>query len=60
MRKLITLLVLSLFIFQTSAYAIRYTRGYSRRGGSFVMPHYSSSPNRIKADNWSSSGNVNL
>ena len=30
-----------------------------RRNGSYVQPHARTSPNRTKADNWSTKGNVN-
>ena len=59
MKKLIAFLLLGLFVSQAPALAIRYTKGYSRKKGGFVAPHYSTSPNSIKADNWSASGNVN-
>ena len=31
----------------------------NRRTGSYVQPHARTSPNRTKADNWSTKGNVN-
>ncbi|PIQ80311.1 MAG: hypothetical protein COV79_01145 [Parcubacteria group bacterium CG11_big_fil_rev_8_21_14_0_20_41_14] len=34
-------------------------RGYTRSSGSYVMPHYRTSPNSYKFDNWSSRGNYN-
>lgn len=34
-------------------------RGYTKRNGSYVAPHYKSSPNSSKWDNWSSKGNYN-
>ena len=34
-------------------------RGYTRKDGTYVAPHYRSSPNSTKADNWSTKGNVN-
>ena len=30
-----------------------------RRNGTYVQPHYRTSPNRTRTDNWSSKGNVN-
>jgi len=35
-------------------------RGYYRRTtGHYVMPHYRTSPNKTKWDNWSTKGNIN-
>jgi hypothetical protein len=34
-------------------------RGYIKRSGTYVIPHYRTSPNKIKTDNWSSKGNYN-
>lgn len=35
------------------------TRGYLKRNGTYVAPHYSTAPNRTKSDNWTSKPNVN-
>ena len=60
MKRIIPLLVLALIVFQQSGFAYRSTRGYTKRStGAYVAPHYSSAPNKIKADNWSAKGNVN-
>ncbi len=55
----LTLVLISGFIFSTNAFAYRYTRGYVRRSGSYVQPHYSSNPDGQRWNNWSSSGNTN-
>jgi hypothetical protein len=34
-------------------------KGYYRKDGTYVAPHYRSSPNSTSADNWSTKGNVN-
>jgi hypothetical protein len=34
-------------------------RGYVRKDGTYVAPHYRSSPNGTKADNYSTRGNYN-
>ena len=34
-------------------------RGYTKDNGTYVEPHYRSSPNQYKNDNWSASGNSN-
>ena len=36
-----------------------YVRGYYRSDGTYVQPHYRSSPNNTTLDNWSTKGNVN-
>lgn len=36
-----------------------YVKGYYRKDGTYVKPHYRSAPNHTKSDNWSSFGNVN-
>jgi hypothetical protein len=36
-----------------------YVRGYTRKDGTYVAPHYRSSPNKTKADNYSTRGNIN-
>ncbi|NCB43077.1 MAG: hypothetical protein EOM59_10715 [Clostridia bacterium] len=56
MRYIIAALLL---LIATTAYADTYVNGYYRRDGSFVAPHYRSSPNRIPDDNWSSKGQFN-
>jgi hypothetical protein len=54
------LIGLVLFLFSinfTEAY-VR-VRGYFRRDGTYVQPHYRTYPNKYKFDNWSSWGNYN-
>lgn len=63
MKKLLLLIVLS-FVFTTLTATnseARTTRvgGSVRKNGSYVAPHYRTSPNRTKLDNWSSKGNYN-
>jgi hypothetical protein len=57
MKKLI--LTLAFLLVATIALAEVYVNGYYRRDGTFVQPHYRSSPNSSKLDNWSSTGNIN-
>lgn len=35
-----------------------YVKGYYRNNGTYVQPHYRSSPNNTMRDNWSYKGNV--
>lgn len=41
------------------AHADEYVNGYTRSNGTYVEPHYRSSPNNTAYDNWSTKGNVN-
>ena len=36
-----------------------YVQGYYKNNGTYVQPHYRSSPNSTTLDNWSTKGNVN-
>jgi hypothetical protein len=36
-----------------------YVRGYVKKNGTYVAPHFRSSPNRTTLDNWSTKGNIN-
>ena len=42
-----------------SAGADQYVRGYVKKDGTYVQPHFKSSPNNLKFDNYSSQGNSN-
>ena len=43
----------------TSAFADTYVRGHTRKDGTYVEPHYRSSPDNSKFNNYSSEGNLN-
>ena len=62
MKKLITTIIvsilLSLWIFNFVDAATR-VRSYYRSSGTYVAPHYRSSPNSSRYDNWSTKGNYN-
>ena len=61
MRK-ITMILAVLFLsvaFVGEAFADTYVRGYYKRDGTYVQPHYRSSPNKSYNDNWSVRPNVN-
>jgi hypothetical protein len=53
-----TLLIASLLI-GLIASAQTYVKGYTKKNGTYVAPHYRSSPNSTKSDNYSTKGNVN-
>lgn len=36
-----------------------HVRGYFRRNGTYVAPHYRSHPDHTRLNNWSTRGNVN-
>jgi hypothetical protein len=66
MRKLASVLILffivflTSFIFANAAEARVRVRGYYKpKSGTYVQPHYRSSPNRSLFDNWSTKGNLN-
>lgn len=40
-------------------FADQYVNGYFRSDGTYVPPHYQTSPNSTKIDNYSTKGNVN-
>lgn len=43
----------------TVAQADEYVNGYTRSNGTYVAPHYRSSPNSITQDNYGTKGNTN-
>jgi len=53
------LLAIALLGFTASAYADQYVNGYTRQNGTYVAPHYRSSPDSSTMNNWSTQGNVN-
>jgi hypothetical protein len=59
MKKFLAFLLAFLFLFNVAAFAYQRVRGYTRRNGTYVAPHYRSDPDGIRSNNWSSSGNVN-
>lgn len=54
------LLLIAALLLPTMAHAksVR-TRGYTKRNGTYVAPSHKTSPNKTKADNYSTKGNVN-
>ena len=60
MKRFILVVALLLAVCLTgTAFADVYVRGYTKSNGTYVQPHYRSSPNGTTADNWSTKGNVN-
>lgn len=63
MKKIFFLLILFVSIILPS-YEIAYgrdtyVRGYTRKDGTYVKPHYRTSPNSTRNDNYSTKGNIN-
>jgi hypothetical protein len=59
-NRTLTALVLSAIIAVPAvAQRSHSVRGYTRKDGTYVAPHRATNPNRTKADNWSTRGNVN-
>lgn len=52
-------LLVAAFVSPCLAQRSVHVRGYTRKDGTYVAPHYRSAPNRTTADNWSTRGNVN-
>lgn len=50
---------LLVFASVTAASADTYVNGYYRSNGTYVAPHYRSSPDSSRLNNWSTQGNTN-
>jgi hypothetical protein len=61
MKKLLTVawLVASACFVMSEAHADEYVNGYTRSNGTYVAPHYRSSPDSSYNNNWSTRGNTN-
>ena len=60
-KKILSIAVFGALIIvpNMKAYADVYVKGYYRSNGTYVDPHYRTSPNNSTYDNWSSYGNTN-
>lgn len=59
-KSWIKVLVLGLGLLWTVSVAAQvHVRGYYKKNGTYVAPHYRSSPNSSRLDNWSTKGNAN-
>lgn len=55
-----TIVILTLAAaFATPALAGKHVNGYTRKDGTYVAPHYRSTPNNVQYDNYSTKGNSN-
>lgn len=63
MKKIIGTFALVMILLSFSAGSaqarISSVKGYYRSSGAYVAPHYKTTSNRTKIDNWSSKGNSN-
>lgn len=59
MRSFYFALAATAALFGGSAFADTFVNGYYRQNGTYVQPHYRSSPNNSVYDNYSTRGNVN-
>lgn len=50
---------LLLLILSSSAIADNYVKGYVRKDGTYVQPHYQTAPDRSRMNNYSTQGNTN-
>jgi hypothetical protein len=58
-RVVMILVIFASLVLISQAMAQTYVDGYYRSNGTYVAPHYRSSPNSTTQDNWSTKGNTN-
>ncbi len=57
---LITIIYVALIISADgNLFAYSHTRGYIKKSGAYVAPHYKTNMDRSKLNNWSGKGNIN-
>jgi hypothetical protein len=59
MKKIIVLTLMALSFGATELQAQTYVGGYTKSDGTYVAPHYRSTPNSTVLDNYSTKGNTN-
>ena len=60
MRKAILLAIAALLLAMcVAATAAVHVKGYTRKDGTYVAPHYRSSPDHSLSNNYSTKGNIN-
>jgi hypothetical protein len=60
MKNPFLLLTISLSVlYSLPAMSQVYSRGYTRKDGTYVQPYYRSNPNSTQSDNYSTYGNTN-
>jgi hypothetical protein len=59
-RRFVSVLTIAVaYLVAATAYSQVHVRGYHRKDGTYVRPHYRSSPDGDFSNNWSTAGNVN-
>ncbi len=58
MKNLILFLSI-IFLFSSLSYSQVKVKGHQKSNGTYVQPHYRSTPNKTQRDNYSTKGNVN-
>lgn len=58
MKKFSLFLIFALLLSIVSYAKVR-VRGYTKKDGTYVAPHYRSDPDSKKSNNWSTKGNSN-
>ena len=59
MLKKILACMLALFVLASLAEGAQRTRGYMKKNGTYVMPHYKTRKDGTRLNNYSTKGNVN-
>jgi len=59
MNRILSALLIAFIGFSFSAFADVSVKGYHKKDGTYVQPHYRSSPNNTTRDNYSTYGNTN-
>ena len=59
MKKLMYTLLIAALLLPAASFADTYVKGYVKSNGTYVAPHYRSSPNSTTYDNYSTRGNTN-
>ena len=59
MKKTMVLTLMALAFGATELQAQTYVPGHTKSDGTYVTPHYRSTPNSTTLDNWSTKGNTN-
>lgn len=59
MKKIMPILLISLLLMTSTVFGITHVKSYVTKRGTYVAPHYKTTSNRTKIDNWSTKGNTN-
>lgn len=59
MKNLFVVVAIALTLISVSAFADTSVKGYYKKNGTYVAPHYRSSPDKSYNNNWSTSPNRN-